>query len=125
MPQQYQQFLDVSDALGYDAEWMLKPLTVGSGSKSKPGPQLLHVFTSNGRDKLREFANKRAVVQQYVPNQLLAFGQPVSLRLYILITSTSPLRAYVHSEGLVYHRYDDDKNYKKVSEFLNYTQIYK
>lgn len=57
----------------------------------------------------------QGVVQQFVPNALLAFGQPVNLRLYVLITSIAPLRAYVHQEGLVYHRHDEDKNYKKVS----------
>jgi len=56
---------------------------------------------------MRDFSLKRAVIQQFVPNPLLAFGQSVNLRLYLVITSIAPLRAYVHSEGLVYHRYDD------------------
>lgn len=85
------------------------------GRLSGAGPQLLDVFSKEGRDRLREFALKKAVIQQFVPNPLLAFGQPVNLRLYVLITSIAPLRAYVHAEGLVYHRYDDNKNYKKVS----------
>lgn len=113
LPAQYQQFLDVSDALGYSADWVLKPLAFG-GRLSGNAPQLLNIFAKEGRDRLEEFATKKAIVQQFVANPLHAFGQPVNLRFYLIITSIAPLRAYVHSKGLVYHRHDDQKNFKKV-----------
>lgn len=63
MPQQYQQFLDVADALGYSADWVLKPLAMGGRlAGNNVGPQLLHVFTNEGRDRLREFVNKKVGV---------------------------------------------------------------
>ncbi|RWS03278.1 cadherin-like and PC-esterase domain-containing protein 1, partial [Dinothrombium tinctorium] len=113
-PQQYQQFLDVADALGYSAEWILKPVSVG-GRLSGNGLQIVNIFTNEGREKLKEYSYKRAVVQQLIPNPLLIFGSPINLRVYVLITSIAPLRAFVHSEGLVYHRFDATKNYKKIT----------
>ncbi|XP_054163074.1 cadherin-like and PC-esterase domain-containing protein 1 [Oppia nitens] len=113
MPNQFQQFVDVAEAMGYSAEWLLKPITIGS-HVSGNGPQLINIFTNEGRNKLREYNIKKAVIQQYVANPLLVFGQPVNLRLYVIVTSMAPLRAYVHSEGLVFHRYEYNKNYKKI-----------
>ncbi|KAK8776920.1 hypothetical protein V5799_029735 [Amblyomma americanum] len=46
-------------------------------------------------------STRRAVVQQALSAALLVHGQPVSLRVFVLITSLSPLRAYVHTEGMV------------------------
>lgn len=114
LPHQFQQFLDVADALGYSAEWILKPISFG-GRLSGSGPQLVNIFSNEGRQKIKEYSLRKAVLQQFVPNPLLIFGRTVNLRLYVLITSLAPLRAYVHTEGLVYHRYDNTKNYKKVS----------
>ncbi|CAG2162722.1 unnamed protein product [Oppiella nova] len=99
--------------LGYSAEWLLKPISIG-GHSSGNGPQLINIFTNEGRDRLREYNVKRGVIQQYIANPLLVFGQPVSLRLYVIVTSMAPLRAYVHSEGLVFHRYEENRNYKKI-----------
>ena len=55
------------------------------------------------------------LAQALVPHPLLLFGLPFSVRVYVLVTSLSPLRAYLHSEGVVYHRYDYQKRYEKVS----------
>ncbi|KAM7309234.1 cadherin-like and PC-esterase domain-containing protein 1 [Ixodes scapularis] len=46
-------------------------------------------------------STKRAVVQQALPSPLLVHGQPVNVRVFVLVTSLSPLRAYVHAEGMV------------------------
>ncbi|CAG2100173.1 unnamed protein product [Medioppia subpectinata] len=113
MPNQFQQFVDVAEALGYSAEWLLKPISIG-GHTPGNGPQMINIFTNEGRDRLREYNIKRAVIQQYVANPLHIFGQPVNLRLYVIVTSMAPLRAYVHSEGLVFHRYEQNKNFKKI-----------
>jgi hypothetical protein len=68
---------------------------------------------------LREYSSKRGVIQQYISNPLLVFGQPLNLRIYVVVTSIAPLRAYVHNEGFVFHRYEEDKNFKRVYFILN------
>jgi len=116
--QTYEKVFAFSLALGYSAEWLLKPISIG-GRYSGNGPQLINIFTNEGRDRLREYSSKRGVIQQYISNPLHVFGQPVNLRVYVIVTSIAPLRAYVHNEGLVFHRYEQDKNYKRVKYISN------
>ena len=70
---------------------------------------------------ISRFRYKKAVVQQYFPNPLLVFGMPINIRAYVLVTSINPLRAYIHSEGLVHFRHDYQRGFKKV----NSTAVYK
>lgn len=58
-------------------------------------------------------------MQQLQDNPLLISNRIVSVRVYILITSIAPLRAYVHNEGLVFHRLSAEKNFKKVSFIIS------
>ncbi|XP_076333149.1 cadherin-like and PC-esterase domain-containing protein 1 isoform X1 [Tachypleus tridentatus] len=111
LPEQRHQFQEVAHAFGTSAQWILKSVS----SVEKSGPKLLDIFTLEGQQELLNSERRKAVVQQVVPNQLKVFGQPISLRLYVLVTSLSPLRAYLHSEGLVYHRYGSSRNFRKIS----------
>lgn len=42
-----------------------------------------------------------AVAQQYIPQPLCLDGVKFDLRLYVLLTSLAPLRAFVHTAGMV------------------------
>lgn len=109
LPSQYQEFVNVAEALGYTSQWILKPQT-----QAFTGLRLVDVFSPVGQAQIDEFSRRRAVAQQLVSNPFTVFGQPVSIRLYVLVTSLLPLRAYVHSQGIVYHRYNESKNFKKI-----------
>ncbi|XP_076363548.1 putative tubulin polyglutamylase ttll-9 [Tachypleus tridentatus] len=111
LPEQRQQFQEVAQAFGPSARWFLKSVS----SVDRIGPKQLDIFSPEGQKDLENSEYRRAIVQEVVLNQLKIFGQPVSLSLYVLVTSLSPLRAYLHSEGLVYHRYDYARGFKKIS----------
>ncbi|KAH9381217.1 hypothetical protein HPB48_019860 [Haemaphysalis longicornis] len=98
LPSQYQQFVNVADALGYSAHWLLTPLAPGA---KESAPEALDIFSPLGRARIQQASTRRAVVQQALSAPLLVQGQPVSLRVFLLVTSLSPLRAYVHTEGMV------------------------
>lgn len=68
-----------------------------------------------------------AVAQRYVPRPLLVGGVKFDIRLYVLVTSVSPLRAYIHRTALARlateaYTEPDPSNLTKVYQHLtNYT----
>jgi tetratricopeptide (TPR) repeat protein len=50
---------------------------------------------------LRDLGEEPCVVQRYIDRPYLFDGRKFHVRLYVLVTSAMPLRAYVYSEGIV------------------------
>ncbi|KAH9246688.1 hypothetical protein BASA81_015737 [Batrachochytrium salamandrivorans] len=75
-------------------KWISKPHVSGAG---------FGITVVEGRDKLREVlrSGKSVVIQPFLDNPLLVKKRKVDLRVYVLVTSAFPVRAYVHSRGLV------------------------
>jgi len=88
LPEQVQEFLEVYNSQG--GLWIVKPHASSRG---------------RGIFVLRDVAdlplNEVSVVSQYVEKPLLIQGLKFDLRVYVLVTSYEPLRAYVYREGLV------------------------
>ena len=53
------------------------------------------------RDPLQLKSDAKALVQEYVARPLLLQKRKFDVRLYVLLTSVDPLRAYVFDQGLV------------------------
>eukprot|EP00434_Breviolum_minutum_P020007 symbB.v1.2.017649.t1/scaffold1373.1/size231899/14 len=88
LPEQVQEFLEVYNKK--NGLWIVKPHASSRG---------------RGIFVLKDVAdlplNEVSVVSQYVHNPLLIQGLKFDLRVYVLVTSYEPLRAYVYREGLV------------------------
>ncbi|XP_035676867.1 cadherin-like and PC-esterase domain-containing protein 1 isoform X2 [Branchiostoma floridae] len=114
MPLEFEQFLSVADAVGGEAKWVFKSIN--------PGGNIYILQPTKDRDyaRIKQYRTRKAVVQQYFPNPLLIFGMPVSIRAYVLVTSVSPLRAFLHSEGLVNYRHDYQRSFRKVPSRIWY-----
>ncbi|GAB6029952.1 cadherin-like and PC-esterase domain containing 1 [Chamberlinius hualienensis] len=109
LPEQYEQFLSVADALGEDSKWIVKH------PNSNSPPELLPTIDQKVQTFLKQYDSLHPViVQQLFPNPLLIFGSPLSVRVYVLVTSVLPLRAHLFNEGLVHFRYDTPAGFKKV-----------
>ena len=87
--------------------WVLKPVI---------GKQAIGVSIVTNKKQLPnyrkpEMARKRFVLQKYITNPLLLHGRKFHMRLYLVLTSLSPLRVLRHNEGLVLfatHNYSRD-----------------
>ncbi|CAL5992281.1 Tubulin_tyrosine ligase [Hexamita inflata] len=88
LPEQYKQLL--ADSHQYSGYYIVKP------SRSSRGRS---IYLTKNVTELQYVSD--SVVQEYLHNPLLINGYKFDLRVYVLITSTSPLLAYVYPEGLV------------------------
>lgn len=81
--------------------WIIKPSASARGRG-------IHLMSS--AEKCYE---KNGVVQYYLENPFLITGRKFDLRLYVLVTSISPLKIYIHENGLVRfatHPYESNGN---------------
>lgn len=76
--------------------WIVKPMTGWAGHD-------IIVYRSD-MPEFKEFieahANKRNVIQQYLPNPMLVDGLKFGLRIYTLVTSTQPNRIFLNTNAM-------------------------
>ena len=94
LPNEFTAFLSAFSAIqktcqeGQSNLWILKPSAMSRGRGITIVDDIGKVTYSSP-----------TVIQQYLPNPLLFQGYKFDLRLYILVTSFSPLEAYIYKEG--------------------------
>jgi len=89
LPKQRDLFMEAAE--GKNHIWIVKPHASSQGK----GIYLLKDLTQLPSDE-----NEINVVSRYIDNPLLIQGLKFDLRVYVLVTSFEPLRAYVYREGL-------------------------
>ncbi|KAJ9459831.1 putative beta-tubulin polyglutamylase [Diplonema papillatum] len=68
---------------------------------------------------IRPIRSKRWVVQRYVTPPMLVHGRKFDLRVYVAVTSMSPLVAYVYQEGLVRFASEDYNPQNRLAQLTN------
>lgn len=89
LPEQMEEFLEAYETGQH--LWIMKPHASSQGRGISILRQLEDIDQSEGNI---------TVVSRYVDNPLLIQGLKFDLRVYVLVTSFEPLRAYVYREGL-------------------------
>jgi tubulin polyglutamylase TTLL2 len=92
VPTEYTKFAEHFSDLaerGEKSTWICKPTGMSRGRK---------IFLL---DDISGLAYDRAcVVQRYIPRPMLIGGYKMDIRLYVVVTSARPLRAFIYQEGL-------------------------
>lgn len=107
--------------------WIVKPMARGEGRG---------IFVAETMDEITrmirlqgDLHGRGRMVQRLLSNPLLLGGRKFDLRLYVLVTSVSPLRAYIHRRGIVRfaaQAYDKDaRRGGRVQQWLTNTAINK
>lgn len=128
MPHQYEEFAGATTNLGSGNKmFFIKPISSGSGWRSR----LVNLEKLEDINYIRRFflwvrvwqyvcvlffrfQQHSGIIQQYFSNQLFISEKPFSVRVFILVTSMSPLRAYMYNEGIVYFRTSQQKSHHRV-----------
>lgn len=85
-----------------NTKWIIKPPASARGTGIKVVDQWKHIPK-----------RKPLIVQKYIDRPLLINGSKFDLRLYVVVTSMNPLRAYMHTDGLARFasvKYSNDAN---------------
>lgn len=93
----HRKFWDVAREQEPKALWIWKPPNSSCGRG-------IRVIPSSGygaAKSLAQIERKKGVVQRYIDRPLLLRGYKFDLRLYVVVTSYDPLKAYLFGEGLV------------------------
>eukprot|EP00731_Ephydatia_muelleri_P025512 Em0017g595a len=102
------------------SDWIVKPGNRGEGHG---------IFVVSSIDEITRsnLTMNGYVVQPLLKQPYLVFGRKIDLRTYVLITSVTPLRAYIYNEGLVrFASSDYDHNATrggKEQQFLTNTSV--
>lgn len=106
LPEEYDQLKAHYDAMGEEqTPIILKPSMQACGN----GIRCVTSIHQLPRDD--PFLQIKSVAQYYIPNPLLLDGFKVTFRIYVLLSSVAPLRAYIFPNGLgriCSHRYTTD-----------------
>ncbi|XP_077486913.1 cadherin-like and PC-esterase domain-containing protein 1 isoform X2 [Amblyomma americanum] len=110
LPEQAQKLTDVASALALTQtsapSWLLRPVGSRMGRRVRATQVATAALTDAGllqRTLSLIFDRGRAVAQQMLVHPLLASrGRPVLVRVFALVTSLVPLRAYIHQAGTAF-----------------------
>lgn len=102
-----------------EGDWIVKPSGQGEGHG---------IFIASNFSQLDSPMYTNYIVQPLLPDPYLVYGKKFDFRTYVLVTSVTPLRAYIYKEGLVrFASSKYDKNATKSGgnekQFLTNTSI--
>ncbi|XP_070853936.1 polyglutamylase complex subunit TTLL1 isoform X2 [Drosophila suzukii] len=100
LPSDYQMFVEVFHR-NPASTWIVKPCSKSQG---------VGIYLVNKLSKLKKYAydartfypqinRDTCVISKYIDNPLLIGGKKFDLRLFVLVTTFSPLKAYLYKEG--------------------------
>ena len=100
LPTEYTKFVQAYSRQDKKGIWICKPTDLSRGRK---------IFLI--RDLSELTYDTQMVIQKYVDRPLCPGGYKLDLRVYVLVTSFAPLRAYIYRDGLARfatEKYDSD-----------------
>ena len=83
--------------------WIMKPICKSQGKGIFLFRDLKEIsdWKKGGKEKKNPEEVEVYIVQRYIERPLLVGGKKFDMRIYVLVTSYVPLRAYVYREGFV------------------------
>ena len=98
--------------------WIIKP------AHSSRGRGIFLLSELNDLPNLQQNSSSKDdtyVISKYISNPLLINGFKFDLRIYVLVTSTDPLKIYIYNEGLVRFASEPYKPGQKGSKYSHLT----